>query len=299
VELTWPIRLRIAAAAAVGVLFIGLPAWPLVEPPEPLAPVFAGNVGFGATLVLLVLALAAGFAAYFCSRPYGRQIAVLAVPSGLAVWALRSGSMATLLQANPTALQRQHLLAAMRWEPIFWLIIVAAGFAGVLAAERVARGSLWNNSPDNLKSGKYTYLNAIIALVASALIAQFAIRIFAQDVRIPDNRLGLVVGQPAKGQIVFAVLVSFGIAAFAVKKLLDADYIWPIISAFPVTFFATSTYRRSITLQHLVGNWPAVFFSNSAVSIVPLQMVTFATIGSIAGYWLAVRYTHKPEQEAK
>ena len=31
-ELSWPMKLRIAAAAAVGVLLIGILAWPMAEP---------------------------------------------------------------------------------------------------------------------------------------------------------------------------------------------------------------------------------------------------------------------------
>ena len=136
------------------------------------------------------------------------------------------------------------------------------------------------------------YLSAIIALVSSGFIAQFCIGILARDVKIFDDRLGSVVAQPATGQIVFAVLVSFGLAAFVVKTFLDTSYIWPIAASALITGFAISIYVKQDILQHLVQRWPTPFFSNAVVSILPVQIVAFGTLGSIAGYWLAVRHNY-------
>jgi hypothetical protein len=43
-------------------------------------------------------------------------------------------------------------------------------------------------------------------------------------------------------------------------------------------------------LQQLVEHYPLVFFSSTVISILPVQMVAFGVLGSITGYWLAVRY---------
>ena len=138
-------------------------------------------------------------------------------------------------------------------------------------------------------------MNVILALVCSGFIAQFCIRIVAQDVRVSDNALGSVVAQPAVGQVVFAVLVSFGIAAFFAKKFLNVSYIWPSISSAFVTAFMATIYAREV--QYLVQNWPAAFFSNSVISILPVQMVAFGTLGSVAGYWMAIRYDYWRKHE--
>ena len=98
--------------------------------------------------------------------------------------------------------------------------------------------------------------------------------------------------QPAVGQIVFAVLVSFGIAAFLVKKFLDASYIWPTVASALLTGFAVITCIRQDALQYLIEHYPPVFFSRVVTSILPVQMVAFGVLGSIAGYWLAVRYNY-------
>ena len=135
-------------------------------------------------------------------------------------------------------------------------------------------------------------LNIIIALAASVLIAQLCISAFAQNVRLIDQKAGSVVAQPTTGQIVFAVFFSFGIAAFVAKKFLNVSYIWPIIASAFVTALAVMSYGRQDVLRHLSSNWPTIFFSHAVMSILPLQIVAVGTLGSIAGYWMAIRYNY-------
>jgi len=47
-----------------------------------------------------------------------------------------------------------------------------------------------------------------------------------------------------------------------------------------------------VNVQYMAHQWPAVFFSNAAASVLPSQMVAFGTLGSVAGYWMAARYDH-------
>ncbi len=291
-ELSWLMKLRIAAAVAVGVVLIGILAWPLAAPAESFGAVLSDNLSFGGAIILAVLAFSAGFIGYFISWPHGREIGILAVPSGLAIWAVRCGNMADLMRVNPTLAQRQAVFAALKWEPIFWLAIVAAGFGGVLLGQKIRSRPEPGENEEKSNSELSIYLNPIIALVGSVLIAQFCLRIFAQDVRVFDPRLGSVMAQPAIGQVVFAVLVSFGIAAFIFKRFLNVSYIWPIAASAFVTGFAITAYLKQDILQHLVGQHPAAFFCNAVTSVLPVQMVAFGTLGSIAGYWLAVRYNH-------
>lgn len=298
-ELSGLMKLRIAAAIITGVVLIGILAWPLAVSSEPLSAVRASDISLGGAIILLFLAFLAGFIAYFVSWPYGRKIGILAAPSGLAIWAVRSGSMAALLQLNPAVEQRQALLATFKWDSIFWLVIVAAGFAGVLLGQKILSSARPAEKQKKSNSKPVQYLNAIIALVGSALIAHFCIKIFAQDVKVFDNSLGSLMAQPSVGQIFYAVFVSFGLAAFVVKKFLDVSYIWPAIACVLVTAFAASTYANQEVLQYLVQRWPATFFSNTVVSVLPLQMVAFGTLGSIAGYWMGVRYGYWRKHEIK
>jgi hypothetical protein len=298
-ELSWLMRLRIAVAAAVGVLLLGFLAWPLVAPAEPLGVVSANATSFTDKVVLAVLACLAGFVSYFLSWPYGRQIAVLAVPSGLAVWVIRSGNMTSLMLQNPTVAQRQEVFASLRWEPIFWLALVAAGLGSSFLAEKIRKTAQPDQVEEKSKLPQNIYLNAVLALVGSGLVAQLCIGLFARDISFSDSKLGSVTAQPELGQIIFAVSASFLIAAFVVKNFLNAGYIWPIAASAVVTWFAMTTYCRQDILQHIQTYWPAVFFPTSTVAISPLQMVAFGTLGSIAGYWLAVRYNYWRKYELK
>ncbi len=297
-ELSFLMKVRIAAAAAVGVVLIGILAWPLVAPVEALGAVLAGNMDFGDKIILAGLAILAGFATYFLSWPYGREIGILAVPAGLAVWAVRSCTVASLIQQSPALAQRQQFFAALKWEGLFWLAIVAAGFLGVLLAQRISsQRAKPYECPKKSGSKANVYMNTAIALIGSILMVQLCIKVFAQDVKLFDNKLGTVVAQPATGQIVFALLVSFGIVAFVVKKFLNVSYIWPTIASSLVTAFAGAAYIKHDVLLHLVQNWPAVFSPSPVLSILPVQMVTFGALGSIAGYWIAIRYDYWREHE--
>ncbi len=298
-ELSLLMRLRIAAAVITGVVLIGILAWPLAASSEPLSAVRASDISTGGAITLLILAFLTGLIAYFVSWPHGREIGILAVPSGLAIWAVRSGSMTTLMQLHPAAEQRQALFAAFKWDSIFWLVIVAAGFIGVLLGQKIISSPKSPAKQAKSNSKPTQYLSAIIALVGSAFIAQFCIRMLAQDVAVLDSKLGAIMAQPSVGQIVFAVLVSFGVAAFVVKKFLDVGYIWPAISTVLVTAFAVISYAKLDVLQYFVRQWPAAFFTNSVISILPVQIVAFGTLGSIAGYWMAIRYNYWRKHEMK
>jgi hypothetical protein len=237
-ELSWPIKLRIIASAAVGVLIIGFFARPLARM-EPLGAlsVAAGTLSGAGAVALLCLAFVTGLLAYFASWPYGPQIGVLAVPCGLAIWAGRSGTMAALIQAKApligqeqeeiaaTFSQRQALLGVLTWESLFWLVVMAAGCAGVLAGRKILSQPSQRQPKKDTGSKLTLCLYSALAVALSALIAQFTIRVLAQDVEVDS-----FVAQPATAQIAFAVLAAFALAGFVVKTFLDASYTWPAIA---------------------------------------------------------------------
>jgi len=297
VELSWLMKLRIAGVAAVGVVLIGILAWPMVAPSDPFGAVCAGEISLFGKLVLIVLALLCGFLGFFISWPVGREIGILAVPAGLAVLAVRSGNMTGILLQTQTSTERLSVYAALKWEPVFWLIVTAAGFFGVLLAGKIYKKQDVNPANQKPKLKPTMYLNAVIALVGSLFIAEFCVMILAQDIRWADKSLTSVLVQPTVAQIAFAVLVSFGIAAFAVKKFLDASYVFPSIGSALLTALAVTVYAKNGVFEHLAENWPVAYFSNSILSILPIQMVAFGTIGSVAGYWLAVRYKYWRKHE--
>ena len=300
-ELTWSIRLRIAAAAAVGIAVIGIYAWPMVAPADPFGVVSVANSTIGSydVLVLLGMAFGVGLIAYFLSWPYGNKIGILAVPAGLAVWAIRSGNIGTLMQFNTSIVRREQIYSTFCWEPLLWLSMVAAGYLGVFIASQIVHPAATGETDKSQKRGFGVLLNIIVAVVGSAVVAQFFIGILARDFTIWDSASGAAVAQPAIGQIVFAVLVSFGIVGFLAQMVLGVDYIWPVIGTCLVNFMAVSAYGKYKVLEYFIERWPAMFFSNSVLAVLPVQIVAFGSLGAIAGYWIAVRYEYWHEHEVK
>ncbi len=296
-ELTGINKLRIAAVTALGMVVIGMLAWPLAAPADPLLPVRAGNTSFSGTIVLLALAFGVGFASYFIAWPHGREIGILGVPFGLAVWAGRSGPMRILTQTLNKPDEREALLHSLRFEPIYWLLIVTAGFAGVLAAQQLRPSSGPAPSLAQLKSrlSRTIYLNVAVALLVSTVLIAFFTGVFAQDL---CTSYEMVAAQPAVGQIFFAILGAFGIAAFVVKKFLNLSYIWPVIAALLVLPFADAVYGNAQTVARFAETEPATFFPHAVFAILPLQLVAIGAIGSVTGYWLAVRYEYWRKHES-
>jgi hypothetical protein len=294
-ELSWLNKLRITVSMTVGVLIIGFLAWPLAAPLDPLGPIRISNFTIGGVILLLGLALTVGFVAYFLSWPYGREIGILAVPSGLAVWAINSGSMAKLMLTAQDITQRQELYRTLTFEPFFWLLVIALGHIGVLLAHTLRPAHDTIALQIKTKFGPGRFINAAIALIVSSVIASLCVRIFAREATTFTKAL---VAQPATGQIVFAILAAYAVAGFVTKKFLDADHIWTTISASIVIAFSIATYGRQITIEQIAYN-PATFFPNAVVSILPVQMITFGTLGSVAGYWLAVRFEYWRKHESK
>jgi hypothetical protein len=301
-ELTWIMKLRIAAAAAIGVVLVGIVAWPWDNPPDPYGSIVVLAIDKNGAVTLAFMALLAGLFAYFVTWPYGREIGKLAVPFGLILWAVKAGSTSYLMQKiKPGDFeQRRHILSMLQWEPLFWLAIVAIGFAGVALGERV-RPSLklqYEKVSQDTKYGRY--FNIIMAVVVSFAVVHLGIKILAKDVILSDKLSGTVFAQPAIGQVVFAIFVSFGFAAFIVKKIFDVNYYWTIAASFFVTAFSTITYTKGQLLEHLADLWPGSYFPDVIISILPVQMVTFGTLGAITGYWMAIRYQfHKQPQHSR
>lgn len=288
-ELTSINKLRIAAVAALGMLVLGFLAWPLAAPADPLSPVRAWNIGASGTLVLLVLAFGLGFAGYFVAWPHGREIGILTVPFGLTIWAGRSGPMRVLTQACPQPSEREALASSLRFEPLYWLLVVAAGFAGVLLAQylRAPSAQPGDEPATRDRPGSSMYVTVALALAGAVLIANFFLGVFAQDVATSRN---MVPTQPPVGQIVFAVIAAFAVAAFLVKKFTNLSYLWPALASALVLGFAQVFYDGAPVLRQFAETRPATSFPHSTLAILPVQLVALGALGSVLGYWLAVRY---------
>ena len=299
-ELSWLTRIKVAAVLSLGIIVWGVGIWHFIVIKDPMGAVtLSGNITVTHIAIMAGIAFAAGFAAYFIGWPYGREIGILAVPSGLAAWAIRSGDMAEIMRTHADIAQRQELYRSLGWEGIVWFAIAAAGYCGVMIAAKLIPSSGVPAEIHPPTSKSKTVVRDIFALVAATMVAAAGISMLAKDVAFNDKTLGIVLGQPANRQIAFAAVVSFGLAAFVVKRFWEASYIWPAIATVIVSFVAMNLAGSGGTPDYMTSNWPANFFSQPMYAILPIQIISFGVIGSVIGYWLAVRFKYWQTHHAK
>jgi hypothetical protein len=46
---------------------------------------------------------------------------------------------------------------------------------------------------------------------------------------------------------------------------------------------------RTATLTSLSQSWPIGFYFSGTGAVLPVQYIAFGTLGSVVGYWLAIR----------
>jgi hypothetical protein len=291
IEQHWKDKLRMGAVLTLGAAVIGIFCWPLASPnakPEALT-FFCSCVSVTDALIILLAAFVTGAAAYFIGYPNGRYTAVAAVPVGLGIWALRSGTMSTLLAYNNEIEQHRLIYMSLRWEGVFWFIVVAAGYAGVKAASR-----LCGDNADSRLTAQKKQQTADIALplVVTSAIAWPLVNIFAQSPKIPTTDLGIIYSQPHQAQIAFALLAGFGVAGFLVRKFMKVRIEIPAIST--VLFsLAAAIYCGRDSILAVSENMPAAFFKYPICAILPIQIIAFGTLGVLIGYAIAVLGHHK------
>ena len=273
----------------LGGLIIGAWLWPLAAPSNPMDVVRLTNLDIKACALLMPVALGLGFVGYFLAWPYGREIGVLAVPTGLAVWGLRSGSIASLMQASSSAAQRHGEFASLRWEGFYWLLLVAIGWVGTLLAYKLRACPPVKHIETHPRKPASLALNLALALPVSIVVSQVILNAFAQDSRTINSTLAC---QPAPGQIAFAILMAFGGAAFVAKNFLHVGFMMPLASSAVLFLLGTFFYTSPATMSQIAEKYPAVCLPNAVVSILPIQVTAFGAIGAVTGYWLAIRYRH-------
>ncbi len=299
-ELSWISKIRIGIALAIGVMLVGLLPWSRIQPIDNgVFGFFTGSINLSDLILCGTLALAAGFVASAVCTPLGMQIGVLAVPAGMTFWSFKSEAISTLFQAVPAASSRLAVYHSLRYEGFIWLALAVLGVIGAYAADKLfRRNSL--DLPDNFEAiiRLQPIARITVTVIGTVVAATYLLNILATDISYHDQKMGFVTGQPTNLQIAFGVIVAFMACGFCAKLFLGANYIWPAIGTALVSAFSIMTYAKAATLEYMAGSWSAVFFTKTILGILPVQMVAFGFIGSVWGYWLAVRYRYWKQFEA-
>lgn len=290
-ELSWPIRLRIISVLGLGIVVLGIRCWPLVSPTDPILPVMAVSIGIGPIVALIGVALLTGFVAYLVPWPYGLQIAPLAVPAGMAVWALRSEQLFKLMQRCPDVSSRVQALQALRWDGLLWLIIVAAGLLGLhLASMAIPKGRTKLNlccpKPRPLQR---LVTDGILGMVLSTVVSYILIVVFAQGTNVIG---GTIQSQPAGRQVCFGVFVAFWAAAFLCGRFLGLDFYWPVASTALLSVVGNLLLARPTVMAAVAQDYPASCLPSAILAALPVQMISFGSLGAIAGYWTSIRFEY-------
>ncbi|MGA2915261.1 MAG: hypothetical protein ABSE89_04480 [Sedimentisphaerales bacterium] len=292
-ELTWTMRLRIIASLAIGIILLGFLPWNLIKPPaEGVFTILTANIHISDILICAGLAFICGFIASAISSPYGAQTGILAAPAGLVVWGLRSAPLSEIFQRYPSAASRMDVYSKLRLEGFLWLGIVLCGFLAALLADKIFKRETVRFSDEEKPVFQLqAYVRIIIAVIATIFIANFLINILAGDVSYPDSKLARVTAQPANLQIAFAVFITFGACGFLARLFLGSPAFWPAIASAPLIYYSAISYEKKDLITHISSFWPATFFIRPVTAVLPVQMVAFAFLGAIWGYWLAVDFS--------
>ncbi|NLW86884.1 MAG: hypothetical protein GXY38_08420 [Planctomycetes bacterium] len=293
-------KLQVQVSGFAGMAIVYFALWRLFEPANPHAPfvlLVAGGLRQMFLLVALIIAVAAFGAAFLAkSRPHGVLLASLLTALGVS---LRSPMMRGLFWST----SRSGI--ALYWPMIAELLILAATLvvaaaiidiirkkmsralpnaawvdplAGVDAQKLAKVGESWAASPAHggliiskaaFKVGSWRPLAAGALTLAGGLVL-----------------LRVTLQSSDRGQIIFALLASFGIAAMAVNQLMPARctmLIWisPVIAA--------------VLLYLLAAAAPIPATANGWINypvygrITPLDWITAGCGGAIAGCWISAR----------
>ncbi len=191
----------------------------------------------------------------------------------------------------PASASRIDIYSKLKIEGFLWLSIVIFGFLGALAADRIFRRKTIQFSDEVKPVLKLpVFLEIAIAVIGTVFIANFLINILAGGVSYPDQKLARVTAQPANLQIAFAVFITFGTCGFLAKILLNSKAFWPAIASVLLIYYSAMIYEKGDFLTYISSSWPATFFTKPITAVLPVQMVAFACLGAVWGYWLAVDY---------
>lgn len=296
----WLMRIRILASLGTGALIVGALGYAFLKPQDPLGTIslFTGEISIADAAIVIALGFAAGIIATLACYPLGNILGPFAAPAGLGVLALFTGGIKQLLLTNASFQQRNALYGSLRLESLLWLAVGAAGYAAVFLTTKLTHKKALLLHPETVPQKKNDqWINALIAVVVTAAVVYFTIGVFVRDIRQIDEKLGYVVGTPGNGQIAFGVLVSVGLAAFLVKRFLQAHFIPVIIGAIALYIGLFTKFIGSDALNHIVQTWPVDFFPHAIYAITPIQFVPFSIIGAMTGYWIAIRLMQKPDEE--
>ncbi|KPK85742.1 MAG: hypothetical protein AMJ81_02935 [Phycisphaerae bacterium SM23_33] len=294
-------QVQVAVVAALAVAWFAV--WRLVRPwDSQVALVFfpSGDLARLGVCAAMVWAIAAACALLTLSaRPEGALLAALAGAAGLA---LRSGSMSTLLKYSGDDFHRTFALLSAEVLAMAGIVIGAAVVIAVIRAlaRRIVPGWVWSEPPEPAPaagsgSDRRKVKAAGVVNFAGCLVTELAAALIL---------LALTFRSPERGQIAFALVASFLLAALAAHQM------FPVRSAAPFWLGPLLMGAAVLALGTLGASdpGPAWYHAIRGATGMPLRAASplhwlgLGCGGAVAGFWLSRRihdHSHEKKEPEK
>ena len=305
-----PVKIRALLVMALGAAIFGVIGWPLVAPFEPggCLTVVLHFRSLAVLGVALGLAVVAAALALLIARPYARNIAQLAVPTGLCAWAVLTGGMDRLLLSNVDSQERVRMFHYLAADAVIWFVPVALGSVIVLwICEKFGSYDASKESGP-AKTGGHTapaasdaqvglvptavtghvVVRHLVSLGVTCLVAGVLLPVFARSGRAQMEGFAAswFTVTPDKGQVVFALIAAFGLAAFASHQLFAAP-LWCLLLSCPVVaiwvYVGTAHTPQSGALAEAGAHFLPV--GRAYAGILPVQYIAVGALAIILGRW--------------
>ena len=275
----WLEKLQVQIMTVLGLLGVYFLAWPIVRPDDPLSPMtFLPLGGYGG---------AAGFAVVFCVlvalcavatvkvRPVGALLSATLSAGGVT---LRSPQIRALLWARQGDMGR--LYGQLMIEVATMAVLAAAAALIVLLVRRLARtiNPNWSwkdpmaDESDQRPAAAVMLVRCAACVVLAAVIATV---ILAVTMRSAD-----------RGQIIFAMLLSFTVGVFVAHQVFPQPYalsVWVLPMVIAAFFYAVGwAHARS----DVGAAWVDV---NMLFRALPVDWLTAGGGGALLGFWISQR----------
>lgn len=301
-------RTRYVAAILLSAALFWYLAWSFVAPPPQWGSVsllawqsWAGVLGM---IVLFVLFLATITLSALLTHPDAPHTGLYCAALGMAALAIRGGPINMLLEYGELHGKISTIHGRLLWEALIWavLIIIVEFFNRVLFRRLFANrvwlhrvgllvedaqtgeipGLVWGKADDEIsgasKEGPHPMLINAAALVTSLILATILLQVFMQS--------------QAKGQVLFACFVSFGLSTLVSHYIFPRSAVWALWLAIPLT--AAVGYLRAKT------NTP---FPNHAATALaralPIDYIVAGLPGAILGYQVSLRSHLHPGEKTE
>ena len=285
------IKLAIVFLFGLGISYLG---WQVIQPSvehEPLT-ILSHSQPVMVILIALVLVITSGIFGQFFGTIEELSIGIFAVPAVFCFWIFQSGGSNQLLQGLPEIGQRTEMFYRFIPEVLIWTAILYAGFAVVqLIQRRKKTVAPLKSTPESKKKvalWETPLFTAAAVVVVCSIVSVILLKIFMQSgAAWTQGALRYAVSYaPEKGQVLFAIYISFFLATFGVKYLYQVPIGYFLAVPAIVAVFTYLYIAQKHLPQELLDRAPEMILPAMRFGmILPIEFLVVGWLAVIIGFW--------------